>query len=121
MNSARQFMLTLFAWILFMVGAFTFLSNEWSPLENISNYSSKDIVEITSISERSLTEISGEQLIGMVPFALNGDYKLIIDNIVIDHTIDIASVNLRNVIGLTYTLTIYRDNNGIITSIKAVH
>jgi|GEM_PF-1584553 len=121
MSAARQFMITLLAWILFMTGAFTFLHNEWTPLEKTSNYSSKDIVKTTSSSERSLSEISGEQLIGMVPFALNGDYKLIIDNIVIDHTIDIASVNLRNVVEQNYTLTIYRDNHGNITSIRAVH
>jgi hypothetical protein len=120
-NATRQFMITLLAWILFMTGAFTFLQNEWSTLERTTNYFSKDIVEITSLSERSLNEISGEQLIGMVPFALNGDYKLIIDNIIIDHTIDIATVNLRNVVNLTYTLTIDRNNNGNITSITAVH
>ena len=120
MNAARSFMLTMFAWVLFMACAFPFLRHEWSPASVPIAHETKDLTASLANPSHDLDQISGEQLIGMVPFALNGDYELYIDGIAIDQDTDISTIDLRNVPGLLYTLTVYR-SQGHITAIQAVH
>ncbi|OXM15549.1 hypothetical protein [Paenibacillus herberti] len=57
----------------------------------------------------NLNELSGEQVIGMVPGALAGQYVLYIDGHRFDETTDPETVDLSRVPGLVYILTVSED------------
>ncbi|WP_341281075.1 hypothetical protein [Paenibacillus sp. FSL H8-0537] len=122
MNTTRQFLFTLFAWILFMIGGFIFLKNESSQLEQLPILDSTTPYVSSALYKGTgnLNQISGDQVIGMVPFALNGEYTLSIDGIRVDADTDIEEIDLRGVSGLSYTLSVTR-TNGKITAVRASH
>ncbi|MBW7475214.1 hypothetical protein K0T92_10685 [Paenibacillus oenotherae] len=120
MNSAGKFLLTLFAWMLFAWGGYSFLKNENLQNDYVQASEQKHISSSKYEGTADLNEMTGEQLIGMIPHALAGEYRLSIDYIGIDSSTDISSINLRGVVGLKYKISVNR-TNGAITDIYATH
>lgn len=120
MKTSNQFLLTLFAWIMFTVGGFSFLR-----LEGENSLQRRQPVQpAVSVAPYrgtgDLKVVNGTQVIGMIPSALEGDYILYIDGIRIDENTDLAAVELRGVPGLEYQLSVTRDSE-MITVVNAIH
>lgn len=71
-------------------------------------------------STSDLTQMTGEQIIGLIPAALSGEYSLVLDGILIDNTTDIDMVDLRGVPRLTYKISLTRSEDNL-TMITATH
>ncbi|GGA04891.1 hypothetical protein GCM10008018_58460 [Paenibacillus marchantiophytorum] len=121
MENLRSFLLTIFAWILFAVSGFIFLKHESIGTIHTGEAVSQQIAPAKYTGTADLTSIKGEQLIGMVPSALAGNFQLIIDGLSITDTTDITTVDLRGVPGLSYNIRITRDAVGNIATIRATH
>lgn len=73
MKNSTQFLLTLFAWILFAVGGFTFLRLEMESAVPNRHYELPTVASAPYKGTGDLNKISGEQVIGMIPPALEGN------------------------------------------------
>jgi hypothetical protein len=113
LDSIRGFLFTLFAWILFAICGFTFLQNESIGSIDMKKPASQQVAPAKYTGTADLSILKGEQVIGMVPFALAGNFNLRIDTMLIDINTDITTIDLRGVPGLNYTIAITRDVNGI--------
>lgn len=118
MKTATQFLLTLFAWILFTVGGFTFLRLEGDNTVQTSLPEQSTIAPALYTGTGDLKEVSGGQVIGMIPQALEGEYILVIDGIVFNEETDLDAVDLRGVPGTAYKLRVTRTDE-MITEISA--
>ncbi|WP_042203658.1 hypothetical protein [Paenibacillus camerounensis] len=118
MKTATQFLLTLFAWILFTIGGFTFLRLETGQPVQARGPEQATLTRALYTGTGDLKKVSGEQLIGMIPQALEGDYILVIDGIVFNEETDLDAVDLRGVPGVAYELRVTR-NSEMITEISA--
>ncbi|OKP84627.1 hypothetical protein A3844_19250 [Paenibacillus helianthi] len=118
MKTATQFLLTLFAWILFTIGGFTFLHLEGENIVKARQPEQPTVANALYKGTGDLKKVSGEQVIGMIPAALEGDYILHIDGIVINEETDLTAVDLRGVPGAAYQLRVTRTNE-MITEISA--
>lgn len=67
----------------------------------------------------NLAHVSGDQIVGMVTYALAGDFPLTIDGILINASTDISAIDLSGVPGLTYMLVVNRDSFRNILSVTA--
>jgi hypothetical protein len=117
----RGFLLTIVAWVLFVVSGFIFIQKEINMKIDREEIKNPIVSNAIYNGTADLTKLKGEQLIGMIPFALDGEFTLFIDGIPIDSNTDISTINLRGVPGLLYTIYINRDSLGNISSIIATH
>lgn len=113
MKTSTQFLLTLFAWILFAIGGFTFLRLEWENSNQIRQPKQPVVASAPYVGTGDLKKVSGEQVIGMIPAALEGDYILKVDGIVINEKTDLTAVDLRGVPGVAYQLNVTRTDEMI--------
>ncbi|AIQ46203.1 hypothetical protein R70723_10125 [Paenibacillus sp. FSL R7-0273] len=118
MKTVTQFLLTLFAWILFTIGGFTFLRLETSHTVKARGPEQSTITQALYAGTGDLKKVSGAQLIGMIPQAIEGDYILVIDGIIFNEETDLDAVDLRGVPGGAYELRVTR-NSEMITEISA--
>lgn len=118
MRTATQFLLTLFAWIMFVIGGFTFLRLEADSTVQASRPEQPTVALAPYTGTGDLKKVSGEQLIGMIPQALEGDYILVIDGIVFNEETDLDAVDLRGMPGAAYELRVTRTNE-MVTEISA--
>ncbi|MRN53047.1 hypothetical protein [Paenibacillus monticola] len=118
MRTSTQFLLTLFAWILFAIGGFTFLRLEGENAVQARQPVQPTVASAPYTGTGDLKKVNGEQVIGMIPSALEGDYILYIDGIVINMETDLTAVDLRGVPGGAYQLSITRTDE-MITKIFA--
>ncbi|WP_339246491.1 hypothetical protein [Paenibacillus sp. FSL F4-0243] len=118
MKNSTQFLLTLFAWILFAVGGFTFLRLEMESAVPNRHYELPTVAAAPYKGTGDLNKISGEQVIGMIPPALEGEYILYIDGIAINEETDLTAVDLRGVPDAAYQLRVTRTDE-MITEISA--
>ncbi|WP_128896798.1 hypothetical protein [Longirhabdus pacifica] len=119
MEAARNFLFLVFAWIVFLLGGFQFLQHEFSYAVQHQSEGNRDVVQQHHDRRSDLLEMSGQQVIGMVIYAQEGHYVLILDGISINDKTDIQNVNLRNVKDVTYQIEIVRDNNGMVSKVYA--
>ncbi|MEK3713926.1 hypothetical protein [Paenibacillus sp. FSL R7-0333] len=114
MKNGIQFLLTLFAWILFAVGGFTFLrlEGENSAVE-LRQPEQRTVASALYTGTGDLKRINGEQVLGMIPAALEGDYILYIDGMVINEATDLTAIDLREVPGTAYRLEVTRTDEMI--------
>jgi hypothetical protein len=114
MKTSTQFLLTLFAWILFAAGGFTFLRLEWeNSAVQLRQPEQPVVASAPYMGTGDLKKVSGEQVIGMIPGALEGDYILYIDGMVINEDTDLTAVDLRGVPGAAYQLKVSRTDEMI--------
>lgn len=114
-----EFMLTIFAWFLFITAGFVFIKGELN-LQDVSTQETQYVSKANFDSTADLTMVDGSQIIGMVQAALNGNYALVLDRVWIDENTDISNVDLRGVVSNDYQITLYRQN-GVISQVVATH
>ncbi|MEK5033537.1 hypothetical protein MKY96_18940 [Paenibacillus sp. FSL R7-0302] len=114
MKNGIQFLLTLFAWILFAMGGFTFLRLEGeNSAAELRQPEQRTVASALYTGTGDLKRISGEQVLGMIPAALEGDYILYIDGMVINEATDLTAIDLRGVPGAAYQLEVTRTDEMI--------
>lgn len=69
-----------------------------------TNLSVEEVIDVER--PEKLEVVSGNDVLGMVHFALRGEYDLVLDGILIQEGSDIESVNFSGVAGQTYSLTV---------------
>jgi hypothetical protein len=109
MNRVRDFMFIVVTVLIFS------LSGIPAIIEEINLYREHSLKFTDSVSQvvgeeldRDLSVMSGDQILGMVPFALRGEYILMLDNIQISEGIDVENINFSGVAGNTYKITVNR-------------
>lgn len=118
MKAATQFLLTLFAWFLFAAGGFTFLRLEGENSVQVRQPEQPTVAMAPYKGTGDLKKVNGAQVIGMIPPALDGEYVLYIDGLVIKEDTDLAAVDLRGVPSADYQLKVTRSDE-MITAIYA--
>ncbi|WP_166244091.1 hypothetical protein [Paenibacillus turpanensis] len=136
MDSVRSFLMTLFAWMLFAVSGFSFLSNELSaPVSTVQPKEDK-VMPWRYEGLPDLSLISGEQALSLVSYALAGDFKLQVETstgyITVEavtglsnvdffktneRATEISKIDLSVIPGQSYKMSVYRDK-GTITMIQ---
>lgn len=102
------------------MGGLLFLKQEMNVSENQIVPQVSKVETSTYEGTPDLTQMTGEQVIGLIPAALSGEYSLILDGILIDNTTDIEMVDLRGVPKLTYKISLSRSGDNL-TMITATH
>ncbi len=104
-----------------MVAGIPYLTTELTervkPLESNAN----EVNAAPYVGTADLSIQSGAQVVGLVPYALAGDFDLYIDGLYITHMTDISTINLSGVTTLDYKISITRDALGTIRTIYASH
>ncbi|TVY07320.1 hypothetical protein [Paenibacillus cremeus] len=117
----RLLLLLGFAWFLLAVAASSFFRSEAAAIVQKPSLNTTAVLENKYLGTTDLGQISGEQVLGMVPYALAGEFPLVVDGITINPNTNISSINFRGVSGLTYSLTVNRNTNRDIISVVANH
>lgn len=121
MSNLLKFLFTLVAWILFMVAGIPYLTTELTELVKPPESNYNEVTAAPYVGAADLTVQSGAQVIGLVPYALAGDFDLYIDRLPINQETDISTINLQGVTTLNYKVSITRDPLGTVTRIDASH
>ncbi|RUT39528.1 hypothetical protein EJP82_25960 [Paenibacillus anaericanus] len=123
MSNLLKFLFTLVAWILFMVAGIPYLTTELTELVKPPESISNEVIAAPYVGPADLTVQSGAQVIGLVPYALAGDFDLYIDEWPpINQETDISTFNLKGVTTLNYKVSIIRDPLlGTVKTIDASH
>lgn len=119
MRSGTQFLLTLLAWVLFMVGGFSFLRFEGEHRPEVRAVVQPFLTTGLYTGVQNLNRVSGEQVLGMIPSALDGKYVLYVDGMRIDESTDLDALDLRRIPDASYQLSITRSNDKI-TQVQAL-
>lgn len=119
MDIARSILVTVFVWILFAAGAAMYLAGEEQMTELSTDWSMPQLFEGAYTGTADLTRMSGEQALGLVTHAKEGEFVLTLDGLLIDSRTDLTSIDFRGVSQAMYTLTVTRDTAGKIISIIA--
>jgi hypothetical protein len=119
MRNGTQFLLTLLAWAMFMIGGFSFLRFEGEQAPSARLAVQPTVATASYTGTKNLNRISGQQVIGMIQPALDGKYVLYIDGLRIDENTDLDTMDLRGVPDVNYQLSVTRSNERV-TTIEAV-
>lgn len=122
MSNLLKFIFTLVAWILFMVAGIPYLTTELTELVKPPESISNEVIAAPYVGTADLTIQSGAQVIGLVPYALAGDFDLYIDRLPINQATDISTIDLQGVTTINYKVSITRDPLlGTVERINATH
>ncbi|WP_159887529.1 hypothetical protein [Paenibacillus puerhi] len=120
MDILRTFLQTLFAWVLFAMGAAWFLTSEQHFAAGTKDFSRPQLFAGPYEGTADLSRLTGVQVLGMIPYALNGEYDLAIEGIgTFDDSTDISAFDLRWVPSYTYRITVTRDADNKVKSVTA--
>jgi hypothetical protein len=119
---ARTFLLTLFAWSLFAMGGAWLLTAEQQFETASRTYERPILFDAPYTGTADLTRLTGNQVLGLVPYALNGEFDLSIEGIgTFDSMTDISHYDLRWVPDRSYKISMIYDSQGKVTGITAQH
>lgn len=96
-----------------------YLISEERMITTLTDWSRPELFEGAYNQTADLNLMSGEQALGLVPFAKEGEFVLMLDGLLIDEKSDLTAIDFRGVLKETYTLDIARDSTGKIISIIA--
>ncbi|CAH1207718.1 hypothetical protein PAECIP111893_02763 [Paenibacillus plantiphilus] len=120
MEIARSFLVTVFVWILFATGSIMFLKGEQQMSALSSDWSRPKLFEGAYTGTADLSRMAGEQVLGLVTYAKEGEFVLNLDGLLIDSNTEMDSIDFSGVLNVAfYTLTIARDAWGKTISITA--
>jgi hypothetical protein len=126
MHISGKFIMWVFALILFTTYGINPLIIEHKSIAMTKKEitDQRDVVNKTTpigYATQDLVVMTGKQIVGMVPYALAGEYILIVDGITINSTTDITTIDLRAVPPLNYRIGIYRDPASQEVTVTATH
>ena len=109
-RSVSSLLLFGFGLFLFSIVAFPVIIEDLKDIRNPAKKESLFYDELPIQSDiQDLSFISGDQILGMIPYALNGEFNLIVDGITVAQGVDINNINFSGVAGKTYRMT-YTEN-----------
>lgn len=106
MKRIQEFGVLVLALLLFTVVALPTLVDLLTDTKEKVNPNVYVIDRYSSEIPESLDIVNGDSVLGMVAYALNGDYNLIVDGILITEDSDLDYVNLSGVAGQKYKLQV---------------
>lgn len=106
MKRIMEFGVLVLALLLFTTTAAPTLVNIMSDTKEKINPNVYVVDRYSSEIPESLDIVSGDAVLGMVTYALNGDYNLIVDGVLITEDSDLDYVNLSGVAGHRYRLQV---------------
>lgn len=108
--------------ILLIVFSFIFPSLQYRLKSINRSITARETIAVQAhgkVPKGTLDKTTGEDVLGMVLNALNGEYTLIVDGITIDQSTDMETVNVRGVVSRSYSLQVQRDSYGNVTRVVA--
>lgn len=110
-GNVRAMLLMLFGLLLFVTIGADALKEEYNDYkERRTNLSSHLEVMYDYEELGDLSYISGNDLIGMVLYANEGEYTLVLDGVMIDENTDLNYLNVMGVFNKDYRMQVSRDS-----------
>lgn len=121
MKSLRVLIFDIFVAIVIITTLSLYLRHEIkTQKDQLTTIHARNVTTSPYQGTANLQTITGESLIGMVPHALEGEYELVIDGLLININTDITTINFRGVPKHMYKLDISRQSGAVqrITAIR---
>lgn len=96
-----------------------YLKGEQGMNELSADWSKPLLFEGAYTGTVDLTQMAGEQVLGLVTYAKEGEFILTLDGLLISPSTSLDSIDFREVSNKTYTLTFTRNAAGKVISITA--
>lgn len=109
-GNIRSFLAIIFVLVILLsIGLPSLISEYRSAKESLAKIDREIEVKYDIDEYKDLSIVDGEEVVGMVPFAIRGEYTLVVDGIVIQEGSDLDYVTMSGVVSRKYKIDVVRN------------